>query len=661
MKRVALFVGVDEYRDGNIRNLNYARADARALATEFRTLLKFEPVVTLENPGNELEILDRVSELKAGLGEGDLFFFFFSGHGVRRKEDDVYRLVCADHRLKYLNLGYGGLDIKLLKKELMGGWNRMLVIDACQNDPQRTKAAGVGATKKDLALILAEEPGGGEQVVITSCSEGETALEVEREEHGLFTKALLDMLEAHVRDCKHLDVEVIRTELVHRMRSLAEKNSLVGVQKPKIDAPIPCGIVLLEGTMVSSGAVSNVSAATAPSPSLSDATAELFLLRREIEEALRKIGRNGQPPEEEELLAKAKYRFDAGNDAFEQKQYPPAVELFKQAKELLKERRAAIEARRKAEEDAKRAAVAVAKAAAAAKKAAEEKAAREAAQLKAAQERAEKEAREKAAQKAAREKAAKELAEKKAAEAKAAREKAEREKAEREAKAAAARAAAGLEEGKVAGATTTIALGHGEEMLMVWCPKGTFEMGSPSEEQRRDVDEELHPVTLTRGFWMSKYPVTQRQWKAVMGTNPSVYEGDSKPVENVTWEECREFCRRAGKGLRLPTEAEWEYACRAGSKGEYSGSGLLENMGWYASNTGGNESMFVGRKNPNAWGLNDMHGNVWEWCADAYDKQYGDDGTWHATDPTGGTDTSRRVIRGGAGGAKRINAAALTG
>ena len=146
---------------------------------------------------------------------------------------------------------------------------------------------------------------------------------------------------------------------------------------------------------------------------------------------------------------------------------------------------------------------------------------------------------------------------------------------------------------------------------MVYVTGGTFLMGSPDNEPDRDSDERpQHRVTVP-GFSMGKYEITQAQWKAVMGTNPSYFKGDNLPVENVSWNDAKEFCSKlsqmTGKQYRLPTEAEWEYACRAGTTGPYAGN--LDAMAWY-SNNAGFKTHPVGQKRPNAFGLYDMHGNV---------------------------------------------------
>lgn len=174
-----------------------------------------------------------------------------------------------------------------------------------------------------------------------------------------------------------------------------------------------------------------------------------------------------------------------------------------------------------------------------------------------------------------------------------------------------------------------------------------FLMGSPATEVRRSRDERQHRVILTRGFWMGTTEVIQKQWKAVMGNNPSCFKGDDLPVERVSWNDAVEFCEKLslkeGKHYRLPTEAEWEYACRAGTTGPYAGTGRLEDMGWYRDNSN-RRTHPVGTKKANAWGLYDMHGNVWEWCNDWYDDYPA--GT--VTDPPGPRTGTCRVLRGGA-------------
>ena len=167
---------------------------------------------------------------------------------------------------------------------------------------------------------------------------------------------------------------------------------------------------------------------------------------------------------------------------------------------------------------------------------------------------------------------------------------------------------------------------------MVWIPPGQFVMGSPNDEVGRDQDEGPETkVTITRGFWMGKCELTQAEYKAVLGANPSIFTGDTnRPVEKVSWQEAMDYCTRlteqaqaagqlpTGYLYRLPTEAEWEYACRAGTStrfcyGDDTHYTQLGEYAWFVDNSDAGTHP-VGTKRPNAWGLHDMHGNVWEWC-----------------------------------------------
>jgi len=203
-------------------------------------------------------------------------------------------------------------------------------------------------------------------------------------------------------------------------------------------------------------------------------------------------------------------------------------------------------------------------------------------------------------------------------------------------------------------------------MEFVEIPAGTFEMGSPPDEKYRDDDESLHKVTISKPFYMQTTEVTQGQWKAVMGSDPSASDwcGDTCPVERVSWVDCQNFINKLNKmkmgRYRLPTEAEWEYACRAGTTTPY----------WFGKNLDCTEAMFgnntfkglqscvdyaekhnwrtdspapIKSFPPNAWGLYDMHGNVWEWCQDWYGKYE----SGPVTDPTGPSNGHKRVRRGG--------------
>jgi formylglycine-generating enzyme required for sulfatase activity len=209
---------------------------------------------------------------------------------------------------------------------------------------------------------------------------------------------------------------------------------------------------------------------------------------------------------------------------------------------------------------------------------------------------------------------------------------------------------------------------------------GTFKMGSPANKVGHDAEEEpQHKVTMS-SFYMGKYEVTQKEYQEIMGTNPSFSKGDNLPVENVSWFGAIEYCNKRSQkegltlaytidknqsdpnntssfdnlkwtvtwnkdanGYRLPTEAEWEYACRAGTTSAYNtGANISDNTGWYNANSGF-KTHPVGQKSANAWGLYDMHGNMWEWCWD----WYGDYTSDAQTDPVGPISGAGRVRRGG--------------
>ncbi len=212
-------------------------------------------------------------------------------------------------------------------------------------------------------------------------------------------------------------------------------------------------------------------------------------------------------------------------------------------------------------------------------------------------------------------------------------------------------------------------------MKLVLIPKGTFLMGRPPGEIGSFKDELGHDVTISRDYYMGVHEVTQAQYKKLMGKNPSHFQGDrvaerhpqtkrvvkdvdssNHPVEQVSWDEAVEFCQRlsalpeekqAGRVYRLPTEAQWEYACRAGSTTLYGygdNPGSLRDYAWYEDNSA-SQTHAVGQKKPNAWGLYDMHGNVFEWCSDWYAKDYYTQSP--KDNPEGPISGSLRVFRGG--------------
>jgi formylglycine-generating enzyme required for sulfatase activity len=228
----------------------------------------------------------------------------------------------------------------------------------------------------------------------------------------------------------------------------------------------------------------------------------------------------------------------------------------------------------------------------------------------------------------------------------------------------------------------SVDLGGGVSLDLVLIPAGRFKMGSPVDEKDRNDDEPLHWVLVTQPFYLGKYEVTQEQWEKVMGANPSYFKDARNPVENVSWNDAQEFLKkvneqcespfspatavgagvkpaptnekcRARAPFRLPTEAEWEWACRAGTRTTFCSGDTAEslaNVAWFRANSGSTAHPIgathpVGTRKPNAWSLYDMHGNVFEWCEDWYGEYAG--GRSHVTDPVGPATGSVRVLRGG--------------
>ncbi len=189
----------------------------------------------------------------------------------------------------------------------------------------------------------------------------------------------------------------------------------------------------------------------------------------------------------------------------------------------------------------------------------------------------------------------------------------------------------------------------------VLIPAGSFQMGLAPDEllHQRYLDARpKHRVKISRPFYMSRHEITQRQWRVVMGENPGFFKGKNRPIENVTWDQVQEFIRRLNlrdntRSYRLPTEAEWEYACRAGTLTQYcfgNDPEQLDLYGWFCRNSDF-ETHPVGKLRPNAWGLYDMHGNAAEWCQDWYGGNSYADGS--EIDPGGSPGGTEKVIRGG--------------
>ncbi|MBL8765445.1 MAG: formylglycine-generating enzyme family protein, partial [Phycisphaerae bacterium] len=223
-------------------------------------------------------------------------------------------------------------------------------------------------------------------------------------------------------------------------------------------------------------------------------------------------------------------------------------------------------------------------------------------------------------------------------------------------------AAATAAEAPAAGAVRTLELPGGVPLEMVWIPAGSFEMGQAPGERDAYPNKETprHPVTLTRGFWMGKYEITKAQWQSVMGTSPwggreQVSDDPASPAVYISWEAAQAFNEKLAdhlnEDLRLPTEAEWEYACRAGTTTRFPWGDDLDyveidaHAWWRGTVPAGKDASAqpVGKKLPNPWGLHDMSGNVSEWCQDWHGYYF--DG--ESVDPAGPSFAAHRVLRGG--------------
>ena len=192
-----------------------------------------------------------------------------------------------------------------------------------------------------------------------------------------------------------------------------------------------------------------------------------------------------------------------------------------------------------------------------------------------------------------------------------------------------------------------VEVANGLNMKMVYVQGGTFQMGA-NDSDARSEEKPVHSVTLD-SYYIAETEVTQAQWYAIMGTNPSSRSGDDRPVESISWYNAKAFCEKlselTGKKYVLPTEAQWEYAARGGNKSQgykYSGSNTIGDVAWYEGNND-SHTCAVKQKQPNELGLYDMSGNVWEWCSDWYD----DYSSYSQTNPTGPSSGSKRVERGG--------------
>ncbi|MBR4171228.1 MAG: acyl carrier protein [Kiritimatiellae bacterium] len=672
MKRKALFVGVDQYDDGSIHDLQCAANDAALILSQFRAIGYEAGLLT--NPNRD-QVMKEFVRMTEGLGAGDEFLFYFAGHGFIAPGGE-HLLFCRDDFYENIQFNYAGIPFGMLQaKTERTGFNRMFILDACQSNPFTTRGTEQTRDLLPSADSYVKNVRSGGLAVMRSCAPGECALELPSERRGVFSLALDRVIDGCRRNGGELAFDQSFAQLVYgKMGEIARENRLRLNQTPEIKMSANWGhVVLVAGrTTVSPRIVK------CPSCGFRNEESETFqcricgrdyLCKRHYEassnccaECAAKGTANVSQPTGDSTLGEilrnareakklsvaqvasatgllAQIIQDLENDDYRRVQasiygkgfvrlYAECVGL--DAKPLVKMFLSVYGD------------------------------------------------------------------------------------------------APSVPPPPVlrAGETKQIVLPGQVKMEFRWCPPGTFEMGSPMSESGRDGREVRHRVTLTKGFWMGRFPVTREQWDSVMETNPSAGTMERKardvvieqlgvdagqvtrnasfvsdlgadsldavelvmgfeeefgatiseeeaeklttfgkvldylkskgfadgekqlPQQNVSWLSCQAFVEKVnavtGCGMRLPTEAEWEYACRAGTNTPYSGTGSLDGMGWYGGNSG-NEPHPVGTKASNAWGLYDMHGNVCEWCAD----WYGDYPSRSVTDPVGPSQGTYRVIRGG--------------
>ena len=594
MKRHALFVGVNDYADTTFKNLRYSLSDAVALSGAFAA--RGFDVEVLSNPKADA-VLGAVERKSSGLGPGDVFLFFFAGNGFTAP-DGSHLLICSNDRLAYLRHNRAGIPVDLLEEITNGrGCNRAFLLDACRTDV----FAGVenrGAETRDLALVSLPDAKvhAGTCCVLRSCDRFCPAMEFDDLGHGVFTRAVMDVINDD-SFCATPFGEKFVAGIRSRMHGILAAHSVVGAQNP-------CFQTNGESFFLFDVTASNRE--TPPSPPTATVFAAPTLVTCPV------CGKKNDPRDTFTCR-------ECGQDNLCLDHRDGRTFLCGACMRKEEERR------------------------------------------------------------------------------------------------------------RVAGERLVVRAGTVEVPLR-WCPAGRFTMGSPQGEEGRYGDETQHRVTLTKGFWMGETAVTQGLWKEVMGgetvvdlarkallddtkykingkmqtirewwgvsrdadpASQCVDLDDTVPVYHVSWHDAADFCVRLtamarrngtlpeGCEFRLPTEAQWEYACRAGTEtalpngrdirilGERNAP-ALDDIAWYGGNSsvgfegrgwdtdGWKEKQYPGglaaprtvaMKHPNRWGLYDMIGNVWEWCADWYGDYSGD-----ADDPTGPASGVLRVLRGGGWG-----------
>ena len=624
MKKHALLVGVEDYRDKMISRLNFARADANALAERLSDRCGFDTVrILADNSGDDepllVNIVTALRDMSVELRQDDLFLFFFAGHGV---EKDGHGYLLARDSLQAFP-EHGSLSLELLRKtfEHLGASKRILLLDACRNSPDAGRADAANCmgdviSRDIVAAARSKLTGGTTTALLSACRSGQRAYEWPGKGHGVFTQYLVEGLDGAAWSGDELEFDRLAGYAAGQVRQWAAKTPGLPIpQEPWYEKfGDPDSIVLAVGQPAATVVRAKpASAPSKPKPSVSRPVARWWIAvggqeRGPLDDAAVREGiRDGSISRDTECWRDRMDQWQPiGKTAEWADAFPP---LRKTPAVRPPARKPAIQLPDflKPVADAQYARL------------------------------------------------------------------------------------GGLNAGSEAAQKRQIEWvekGYPLEAIMKetgivfrLVPPGEFQMGaSPGDSEAYDDEKPQHKVTIASPLYVAKFPVTQQQWQAAMGENPAHFqpgcilqerkvkksfwsaaetveqeekrlEADTKehPVENVSWKGCQGYLNRVhdrlnlefGKSIRLLTEAEWEYACRGGTSDSRYGN--LDAIGWFGGNSG-SLTHPVGQKRPNAWGLHDMIGNVYEWCED----------TWHdgyKNAPTDGSawsgGESARVLRGG--------------
>ena len=559
MKRVGLFVGIDNYQNG-ITPLQCAVNDAKELSYSFARA-GFQADFIDNEQCDSITITNKIRAMLKDLKKDDIFVFYFSGHG--REHSGSHYLAGVNSLPEDALFSVDALSVSVLVAltNQVPGLNRLFILDCCRNDILAGKNGVFTCdNSRDIALNGAVKQSANPEIIppliLNSCSTGQRAFEDLTTKHGYFTKSLISAIE---------------NRNIHCFQEFANSLTVAGTPMPQT--------VSWNGNLNTWNSVPLFEKWGSLPPSSSDISKYLLYGKKKEIEKLSDSLDGEIPAKVDELLKAAEIAEKEGD-------FAAALKLLNQAFDRLNtpwENTESIE---------------------------EEKTTPRWAEVISTEKQLSK-----------------------------------------------------------------IELPGGISLEMAKIPAGSFVMGTPAvnksgfqwlqsigQELGLVPDERQHQVILTQDFWIGKYQVTQKQWQALMEYNPSVFTGDNHPVECVSWDEVKEFCRKlnelnrkklpAGYQFDLPTEAQWEYTCRAGTTTDLNNSANLmtnkgycvnlEKVGWFFYNSEGTTHP-VGEKSPNAWGLYDMHGNVFEWCRDW--KGFYPMGV--IRDPTGPLMGSVRVIRGG--------------